>query len=87
MVELEHVAEDGAETLGIVRTPSGRFTLPSMLDRTLRTGTSIATTTASTINPISIATAIARSNVGADVVATRRHQGGVESGEASTEHQ
>ena len=36
-----------------------------MLDRTLRTGTSIATTTASTINPISIATAIARSNVGA----------------------
>ena len=64
-VELEHVAEDGAETLGIVRTPSGRFTLPSMLDRTLRTGTSIATTTASTINPISIATAIARSNVGA----------------------
>ena len=65
MVELEHVAEDGAETLGIVRTPSGRFTLPSMLDRTLRTGTSIATTTVSTINPISIASAIARSNVGA----------------------
>ena len=64
-VELEHVAEEGAETLGIVRTPSGRFTLPSMLDRTLRTGTSIATTTASTINPISIASAIARSNVGA----------------------
>ena len=59
MVELEHVAEEGAETLGIVRTPSGRFTLPSMLDRTLRTGTSIATTTASTINPISIASAIA----------------------------
>ena len=65
MVELEHVAEEGAETLGIVRTPSGRFTLPSMLDRTLRTGTSIATTTVSTINPISIASAIARSNVGA----------------------
>ena len=65
MVELEHVAEEGAETLGIVRTPSGRFTLPSMLDRTLRTGTSIATTTASTINPISIASAIARANVGA----------------------
>ncbi len=64
-VELEHIAEEGAETVGIVRTPSGRFTLPSMLDRTLRTGTSIATTTASTINPISIATAIARSNVGA----------------------
>ncbi len=64
-VELEHVAEEGAEAIGIVRTPSGRFTLPSMLDRTLRTGTSIATTTASTINPISIATAIARSNVGA----------------------
>ena len=64
-VELEHVAEEGAEAVGIVRTPSGRFTLPSMLDRTLRTGTSIATTTASTINPISIATAIARSNVGA----------------------
>ena len=65
MVKLEHIAEEGAETLGIVRTPSGRFTLPSMLDRTLRTGTSIATTTVSTINPISIATAIARSNVGA----------------------
>ena len=64
-VELEHVADEGAETVGIVRTPSGRFTLPSMLVRTLRTGTSIATTTASTINPISIATAIARSNVGA----------------------
>ena len=64
-VELVHVADEGAEAVGIVRTPSGRFTLPSMLDRTLRTGTSIATTTASTINPISIATAIARSNVGA----------------------
>ncbi len=64
-VELEHVAEDATETSGIVQTPSGRFTLPSMLDRTLRTGTSIATTTASTINPISIASAIARSNVGA----------------------
>ena len=64
-VELEHIAEDATETSGIVQTPSGRFTLPSMLDRTLRTGTSIATTTASTINPISIASAIARSNVGA----------------------
>ena len=64
-VELEHVAEESTETSGIVQTPSGRFTLPSMLDRTLRTGTSIATTTASTINPISIASAIARSNVGA----------------------
>ncbi len=42
-VELEHVAEEGAEAVGIVRTPSGRFTLPSMLDRTLRTGTSIST--------------------------------------------
>ncbi|MXX91910.1 MAG: hypothetical protein F4Y63_00455 [Chloroflexi bacterium] len=64
-VELEHVVEEATETSGIVQTPSGRFTLPSMLDRTLRTGTEIATTTASTINPISIASAIARSNVGA----------------------
>ena len=64
-VELEHVATEGAESSGIVRTPSGRFTLPSMLDRTIRTGASIATTTASTINPISIASAIARANLGA----------------------
>ncbi len=64
-VELEHVAKDGSEATGIVQTPSGRFTLPSMLDRTVRTGTSIAATTASTINPISIASAIARSHVGA----------------------
>ena len=36
-----------------------------MLDKTIRTGTSIATTAASTINPISIASAVARANVGA----------------------
>ena len=64
-VELEHVAADGHDDTGIVQTPSGRFTLPSMLDRTIRTGASIATTTASTMNPISIASAIAKSNVGA----------------------
>ena len=40
-VELEHVADDGSETSGIVRTPSGRFTLPALIDRTVRTGTSI----------------------------------------------
>ena len=65
MVELEHVAADSSETPGIVRTPSGRFTLPSMLDRTIRSGTSLAASTASTINPIGIASAIARANVGA----------------------
>ena len=64
-VELEHFASDGTESSGIVQTPSGRFTLPSMLDKTIRTGTSIATTAASTINPISIASSIARANVGA----------------------
>ena len=32
-VELEHFASDGAESSGIVQTPSGRFTLPSMLDK------------------------------------------------------
>ncbi len=64
-VELEHVATDGHDDTGIVQTPSGRFTLPSMLDRTIRTGASIATTTASTMNPISIASAIARANLGA----------------------
>ena len=36
-----------------------------MLDKTIRTSTSIATTAASTINPISIASSIARANVGA----------------------
>ncbi len=64
-VELEHVPDDGSDTSGIVRTPSGRFTLPALIDRTVRTGTSIATSTASTINPISIASAVARANVGA----------------------
>ena len=64
-VELEHVATDGHDDTGIVQTPSGRFTLPSMLDRTIRTGTAIATTTASTINPVSIASAIAQANLGA----------------------
>ncbi|MYA59917.1 MAG: hypothetical protein F4X40_05085 [Chloroflexi bacterium] len=64
-VELEHLASDGTESSGIVQTPSGRFTLPSMLDKTIRTSTSIATTAASTINPISIASSIARANVGA----------------------
>lgn len=64
-VELEHFASDGTESSGIVQTPSGRFTLPSMLDKTIRTGTSIATTAASTINPITIASSIARANVGA----------------------
>ena len=64
-VELEHVADDGSDTSGIVRTPSGRFTLPALIDRTVRTGTSIATSTASTINPISIASAVARANIGA----------------------
>lgn len=65
MVELEHVAADGSETSGIVRTPSGRFTLPTILDKTIRTSTSIAASTASTMNPIGIASAIARANVGA----------------------
>ena len=64
-VELEQFASDGTESSGIVQTPSGRFTLPSMLDKTIRTGTSIATTAASTINPITIASSIARANVGA----------------------
>ena len=64
-VELEHFASDGTESSGIVQTPSGRFTLPAMLDKTIRTGTSIATTAASTINPISIASSVARANVGA----------------------
>ena len=62
-VELEQFASDGTESSGIVQTPSGRFTLPSMLDKTIRTGTSIATTAASTINPIPIASSIARANV------------------------
>ncbi len=60
-VELEHITDDGANGTGIVRTASGRFTLPSFLDRTFRT----ATSTASTINPLSIASSIARANVGA----------------------
>ena len=64
-VELEHFASDGTESSGIVQTPSCRFTLPSMLDKTIRTGTSIATTAASTINPITIASSVARANVGA----------------------
>ena len=64
-VELEQFAADGTESSGIVQTPSGRFTLPSMLDKTIRTGTSLATTAASTINPITIASSIARANVGA----------------------
>ncbi len=64
-VELEHFASDGTESSGIVQTPSGRFTLPSMLDKTIRTGTSFATTAASTMNPITIASSIARANVGA----------------------
>ena len=64
-VELEHLSVDGHDSSGIVQTPSGRFTLPSMLDRTIKTGTSIATSTASTINPISFASSIAHANVGA----------------------
>ena len=60
-VELEHITEEETHSAGIVRTASGRFALPSLLDRTFRT----ASTTASTINPLSIASAIARANVGA----------------------
>ncbi len=42
-VELEHFASGGNESSGIIQTPSGRFTLPSMLDKTIRTGTTFAT--------------------------------------------
>ncbi len=60
--ELEHIASEGSETSGIVRTPSGRFTLPSFLDRTVRSSASFAASTASTVNPVNVASSIARAN-------------------------